>query len=512
MELKVFKDTVSAWEGRWETRLELPLETEILVPDYLPAVFKIVKCIIEPVLLQNSVSGTHWQADGYLRCTVYYQSDEAGSCLCRAEQKFTFEKAAELPEGRYTEGPATVAGELEYCNCRAVSEHRIDLRGAYFLNVSVSRVADREIVTSLADCGVELRTQCISGCVCAAADERSFTAQTEIDLPGAGETILDIGGYAAQDSLAVGMGSYRWQGRLCVQVIYRPAGSETITSLQKEIAVHQEADLPGIGEGDAGFAWGAVLGCTLTAPEDGDKPVLGITWKLHTEFWRGVEQLAVADAYSTLCAAEVSEAGLALLQPGQPVGETVRVTVEDDLPEKEQEVKGCFATLGALSAVQQEEGTVFAGKGTAHVICADDRGELTCYDKPFDWALPGRWEESPKALLAHLNETLLGVSGSKEGGRMKVQLEIGVTGAVLEQKKFSVVEGIALGEEFPEKSSGPALYLYYAGEGETLFQIAKRYHARVKDLAAANQLEEDTGESLPDRQVRAGCLLIPAAL
>ena len=39
MELKVFNNTISAYGGRWETRLELPVETEILIPDYLPAVF-----------------------------------------------------------------------------------------------------------------------------------------------------------------------------------------------------------------------------------------------------------------------------------------------------------------------------------------------------------------------------------------------------------------------------------------------------------------------------------------
>ena len=42
--------------GRWETRQELPVETEILIPDYLPAVFKIVKCLLEPVIMQNSVA------------------------------------------------------------------------------------------------------------------------------------------------------------------------------------------------------------------------------------------------------------------------------------------------------------------------------------------------------------------------------------------------------------------------------------------------------------------------
>ena len=64
MELKVFKDTIAAYGGRWETRLELPVETEILIPDYLPAVFKIVKCLVEPVILQNHTAASKWQGGG----------------------------------------------------------------------------------------------------------------------------------------------------------------------------------------------------------------------------------------------------------------------------------------------------------------------------------------------------------------------------------------------------------------------------------------------------------------
>lgn len=78
--------------GRWETRQELPVETEILIPDYLPAVFKIVKCLLEPVIMQNSVADRRWQCSGYLRCTVYYQSDEAGTRLYRTEQNTLLKK------------------------------------------------------------------------------------------------------------------------------------------------------------------------------------------------------------------------------------------------------------------------------------------------------------------------------------------------------------------------------------------------------------------------------------
>ena len=104
MELKVFKDTIASYGGRWETRLELPVETEILIPDYLPAVFT-------PVVLQNRVSGGRWQSEGYLRCTVYYQSEEPGMRLLRTEQKFAFEKLVELPAGQYADVPAQVWGE-----------------------------------------------------------------------------------------------------------------------------------------------------------------------------------------------------------------------------------------------------------------------------------------------------------------------------------------------------------------------------------------------------------------
>ena len=56
--------------GRWETRQELPVETEILIPDYLPAVFKIVKCLLEPVIMQNSVADRRWQRLPALHCVL----------------------------------------------------------------------------------------------------------------------------------------------------------------------------------------------------------------------------------------------------------------------------------------------------------------------------------------------------------------------------------------------------------------------------------------------------------
>ena len=51
---------------------------------------------------------------------------------------------------------------------------------------------------------------------------------------------------------------------------------------------------------------------------------------------------------------------------------------------------------------------------------------------------------------------------------------------------------------------------YYARQGERIFDIAKRYHARARDLAAANHL--DANGAPPETTAETACLLIPAAL
>ena len=74
MELKVFRDTLSTMGSLWETKAELPIETELLIPDYLPQVFKIVKCFVYPVTLQKQVTPGRLTVEDLLIDTVYEPS------------------------------------------------------------------------------------------------------------------------------------------------------------------------------------------------------------------------------------------------------------------------------------------------------------------------------------------------------------------------------------------------------------------------------------------------------
>ncbi len=500
--------------GRWEARQELPIETEILIPDYLPAVFKIVKCLLEPVIMQNNVADRRWQCSGYLRCTVYYQSDEAGTRLYRTEQKYAFEKTIDLPEGNYLPGAARLWGELEYCNCRSVSEHRIDIRGAYTLNAAIGMVEPVELITNLTGCGVEQRCQQLNGVICTVCEERTFTAETPFPLSSEGETILDITGSFLPGTASVHTGQLDVSGTLAMQLCSRVSGAEQLTVQSKDVPITQTIDLPAAADGDSTILWGDVLACTLTAVDSEKEPLLSITWKLHAELWRPAVYMAVSDAYSTICNMELEKRVFSQFMPLANIDASVPVIIEDDLPDSNASILGCFVTLGApqLTAAEKGNALQITGRGTAHLICADDRGELTCYDKAFPWALAESFHGSIGQSVPHLHAAVRHIASSRSGSKARVELELQVNGILLQGITHEIVSAATPGEEYPDRKDGPALYLYYAQKGEAIFDIARRYHARANDLAAANHLTIPEGQSAQDLTADETCLLIPAAL
>ncbi|MDO5797398.1 MAG: LysM domain-containing protein, partial [Eubacteriales bacterium] len=114
--------------------------------------------------------------------------------------------------------------------------------------------------------------------------------------------------------------------------------------------------------------------------------------------------------------------------------------------------------------------------------------------------------------IPHLHAAVRHIASSRAGSKARVELELQVSGILLQGIPHEVVFSATPGEEYPDSKDGPALYLYYAQKGEAIFDIARRYHARASDLATANHLTIPEGQSAQELTADATCLLIPAAL
>jgi hypothetical protein len=344
MELKIFQDALPAAGANCTVKAELPLETEILISDYLPPVFKLVKCFAKPVVLQKQLQPGKLTLEGYLRCIVYYQGeDDAG--LCQTEQKLPFNKVLELPEFAFTAWTAQVEGQTEYLNCRSVTPRRIEVRGAFGLVASVYTQQKTEVLTALADGGIEQQLTTLEGVRRAAVLDKLITVEGELAFPSPPAAILDIAGTASLHDLKVLNAKAVAKGTLHVLCAWRAEGESALQSQSLDLPFNQVLDVEGLSEDCRCLCVAEPVGFTATQGEGEAPGSLSATVMLRLQ--------CVADAFSTQFETEPVMQNLRTEALLCALNETATLTGSGPLPDAGAQLRACFVSYGPVSISQQ---------------------------------------------------------------------------------------------------------------------------------------------------------------
>ncbi len=487
MELKVYKDTATAAECICDTKLELPVETEILIPDYLPQVFKIVKCIVEPVVLQKQLTAGRLTVEGYLRCTVLYQSEEDES-LCQAEQKFPFTKQLDAKEGNW--GPVSVAvyGETEYINCRAVNQRRIDLRGAFALSVSAAAQAQSEIITALSGAGIQQQTETFSSSHTVGVYEKFVTEEDHIAFDAPPEMILNTqcSGMVTETKLLSGKAVLK--GEIGVDVVYRTAPGHELIHTECKVPFNEVLDVEGADEECSCFAWAEPAGCTITAGAQEEQPTISISMLLTAHVYRSTEYTAVKDAFSTEYETELTTKEIYLEQVEDVFAQQTEAVAQGRMPDENARIIDASATVLPMEAIEQEGETVLRGRVAAHLLCINALDEIDCYDKVCEYTLPRSYPWARQDLNIRCIPVIEQVTAQKSGEETSAAVVLTVYGMVSRRTRKTVLGEVHCTQPL-QRQDEAALRIYFAQEGEDLFDIAKRYAASPEEIALANETQ-----------------------
>ena len=495
MELKIFRDALPAAGASCTLKAELPLETEILISDYLPPVFKLVKCFVRPVVLQKQLQPGRLTLDGYLRCTVYYQGED-GAGLCQTEQKLPFTKTLELPEFPFTAWAAQVEGQTEYVNCRVVNPHRIEARGAFGLVVSVHAQNKTELITALSEGGIEQKFTTITGVRRAAALEKLITVEGELALETAPAAVLDISGTAEVRELKVLRGKAVAKGEIKGQCAWRAEQETELQSLSTTLPFQQVLDVDGLTEDCKCLCVVEPVGFSLTEGQPDAAGTLSASLMLHLRAWRSYQLQYAADAFSTRFETELVPQELAAEELVCLLNATTTVSGSGPLPDAGAQLRACFVSYGPVSISQQSGqggGWALTARATATAFAENSLGELDSYEKtlelsvPIPAEVPAGMQLQPECWLSTDS-----VQCTCTGGTLTVTITARAEGAILGRSTRQGIGSITLGEPLTPADPEITLRIYYAQEGEALFDIARRFHVPPAQMLAANGLDPDT--------------------
>ncbi len=501
MELKIYRDTMHTLGVLGDVQTEIPVESEILIPDYLPPVFKIIKTLIHRVVLQKQIQAGHILLEGYLRAEVFYQGEDQR--LYVIEQKIAFSRQQDLKgfeEKRIDR--INVYGEVQYVNCRAVSPRRLDLRGAYNLSARIFGGEEKSLITAMAESGIQQKYTVLPSAQMVVSREKQFTMEAHFSFDHPVEQVLHIRPFFRVQDVHIVAGKAVVKGECKAEILYRTAESETMCRQEVLLPLHQVVEMDRAEESFECRAVFESVGCALqeTSGEE-EKVCLNCTCLMTVCAVKATEFVGVGDCFSTTYQTETSYGKFESDTLEEILSNDISVRIEGALPDDSLEVLQCFAEYGMPELISEKEQTLIRGKVTAHLLCRNALGEIDCYDKNGEYVLPKKYPIAIDLLTADLNVACQGIQFSQKESSVSVELALRVQGILYRKQLIEVLEEVACTQPL-EKKSDVSLRVYYAAEGEAVFDIAKRYHASPADISALAGID---GERLKSKAQ----LLIP---
>ncbi|MFR8716325.1 MAG: DUF3794 domain-containing protein [Faecalibacterium prausnitzii] len=276
----------------------------------------------------------------------------------------------------------------------------------------------------------------------AATLEKLVTIEGALTFPKPPAAILDITGTAEVRELKRMQGKAVAKGVLHVLCGWRAEGDAALRSQTADLPFNQILDADGLSEDcrclcvlePVGFA--AAEG--ETTEDGGASTTLTATAMLRLSGWRPYQLQCVADAFSTRFETTLTPQTLATESLLCALDETTVLRGSGPLPDAGAHILACFASFGPVSLTRQEGRAVLTARAVVSAFAENTLGEMECYEKALDYALPLSADLPPDTDA--YPECWLSVQDlqcASAGGALDVSLTVRAEGAVLARQTAS---------------------------------------------------------------------------
>lgn len=490
---------------------EQGIELDHVLPDYYPDVCKLVKCIITPTIVSESISGDRLSYELRADVRILYCGEDSHILQC-VTQTLHFSRTAEL--GTAEDVTAEILPVTDYANCRAVSRRRLDVRGAVTIRIRTSAQKQQEAVTSLSGRAMQTRSVPVQYPAKQMHAVRHLFLSEELDLGASSPSVLHIvrcEAHPTDESHQFVSGKLLVQGNLHIHLLYacEKDGGGSLEPMSFSIPYSQLAELEGLEEQDFCDVHTMVAACDLKPVTDagGEVRLLRCEAELRIACTavRMASEMLVCDAYSTEHPTSCTTAALCTEESPEHIAEcspcTAALSCPDDVPEC---VHDAWCDVRNLTAKMdsKEGGISISGTLCWNALIREKGGMPRLLEKetaffhliPIADADDGDTVQI-RAAAENCSYTL------SEQSEVQMKAEIRLSGMFCRSRIHEVVTDIAVQEEVAHRHDY-ALKLYFGRAGEAIWDIAKRCRTSTAAIMEENDLTEEVLS-------RNGMLLIP---
>lgn len=488
MELNLSHENIRINESVYDGTLEQSIEQDYSLPDYYPGIFKVLKTTITPCVYNCRTSGDKLVVDGVIFVDILYLGEENNQ-LHSIQQKYPFSKTADI-KGECNTPIICYSTSGDYINCRVINPRRVDLRGAITIQIKVYCPKEEMVLSDAEGNGIQLNRGSIHTGSSHLWGTKQFSAEEQFTLEPPAEEIISYYASAVAGECKLIANKMVTKGDIILHVIYRISDeNQQLQTATKTIPISQILDLPGVDEDYSCNVCYFVTGVDLHKEEDSNMINAQFDLTLCGDAYIQKDIACVTDAFSTLYESQTDTKEIT-------TDRLIRI-LDDSMVSKQQvelqniqQVIDVWGKVRNLSAKSMEDHLDFTGELEADILAVDSENNPVFLTKeiPIEFQLSSdQLCENP---IVQTKGDIVNMEYSFNGTIFDLEAEIKLCGTVSCRDWIRIVTDFSIDETAPKETKNrPALTIYYADGGESLWDIARHYNTSMDAIMEENAME-----------------------
>ncbi len=474
---------------------EQPIDCDFVLPDYLPDITAVLKCMVNPVVQSHRISGDRITADGTAYLQVLYL-DEERRCVYSYEhaQPFTSTFTVKDLNGNDV---IRLSARVNYVNCRATGPRRVDIHGAFSVDLKVKNNGGCDAVSAVEDEGLFARGCMVSGTVVCSQAEKAVSINEVVDLgPSPAECLVRNEAAAVITECRRMAGKAVVKGTVQLHTVYvSDRQNGVLCHVDNSIPFGQILDVDGLTEEQLCDCRVWVTQCDARLMQDpgGENRLLSVALKLTValECYETDTHDIITDAYHTRYALATETKRVEMFQIRSVCSDTADVACVIETPEDAIEIVDLWCDRITANSRCDETGNAIVGEALIGMIVRDSNGALAYYERSGEYHLERVSACETLTVTALPTETTF----VKNATHTEVRLRVMIHGVECDRQSQSAVVRLEVDETAPcgggDLLEGCCLKVCFASAGESIWELARRERTSPEAIKAENGLTQD---------------------
>lgn len=510
MEYLLERESADLCETLSDSVCEQPVDIDISLPDYCPDIERILKCRLCPQVSSAAIVGDRLDVDGVSVVRVWYLDSRKQSIrLC--EQTVPFSCSFELkgdPDGAVP----CVRIKSDYINCRAVSPRKLDIHGAFSVGASVYGRGTRDYCTGINAPDVQQQTSAATVSSLRGMTRQQFSLSEVLDI-GKGKSTPEM---ILRSELTFTKGDCRaiddklmLRGEATLRVLYvTDIETGARDAMSFSIPVSQVIDVQGISDSTLNDISVEIMSCdvSLKSEYDENSTLISLDARLCACVFAYEERelTLITDAYSTDYELDTERSSCSVSRLLRV--EDITLSLRDEMKTGDSNITRVVDLWcdGISSICSSGSGVLnIKGKLTVSLFALDGDGVPFCCEKAVDFSTTVECPDDGMTYTARTDIAAPSPSYRITGDNcIEIKADVVISAAIYGEGSMRCITSVSADDDRKkQRDEAAALTIYYAGEGESLWDIARSYCTSVEAIRNENRITGDTASR--------GMLLIP---